>query len=567
MKKMLTFVLLLLAATANMFAQSGQQQFQLKKVQNMPSNFYLTQLPNGLEVLVMEDHSVPLATIELVVRNGAFVQTPELEGLAHLYEHMFFKANKDYPSQEDFLNRINELGIVFNGTTSNERVNYFVTLNKSKVKEGLDFMNSAARYPKFLEEEMKKENVVVAGEFQRNESNPIFFLLKDMDKRLWGDLFPRKNSIGRYEVILNATPQIMQQIKDRYYYPNNSMLVVAGDVNHNEIFNQINSIYGDWKASTFNIWEKYPVPEFKPLTYSSTFVTTNEVSQIPILMKSWHGPDTRKDVDATYAADVFSYILSQKNSKLNQALVETGLAYQVQVSYQTEKYTGPIHIIMVPNPQKMQEAIKVLEEQINMWDSPDYFTDEQLATAKEMLEIQDTYSKEQTSDYLHTVTYWWASANIDYYTTYIDKLRKVSRDDIKRYVDKYIKNQPNVTGILLSPMMKQMTKLDTYFKPTASIEDYKINLIGQKCDLEANADSTIKSIAYLAKINPGKKVKVNIQTSNKKIANKQADEIKKQLIAQGITEDKIEFEKTIKKDKELNADEKGRQNSIRFSFM
>lgn len=565
--KMLTFVLLLLAATANLFAQPGQQQFQLKKVQNMPSNFYLTQLPNGLEVLVMEDHSVPLATIELVVRNGAFVQTPELEGLAHLYEHMFFKANKDYPSQEAFLDRINELGIVFNGTTSNERVNYFVTLNKSKVKEGLEFVNSATRYPKFLEEEMKKENVVVAGEFQRNESNPIFFLLKDMDKRLWGDEFARKNSIGRYEVILNATPQIMQQIKDRYYYPNNSMLVVAGDVNHNEIFQQVSNIYGDWKRSDFNIFEKYPIPEFKPITHSSTFVTTNEVSQIPILMKSWHGPDTRKDADATYAADVFSYILSQKNSKLNQALVETGLAYQVQVSYQTEKYTGPIHIIMVPNPQKMQEAIKVLEEQINLWDSPDYFTDEQLSTAKEMLEIQETYNKEQTSQYLHTVTYWWASANIDYYTTYIEKLRKVSRDDIKRYVNKYIKNQPNVTGILLSPMMKQMSKLDEFFKPTVNIDNYKINLIGQKCDLEANADSTLKSVAYLAKINPGKKIKVNIQTANKKIADKQADEIKKQLVAQGLPEDKVEFEKTIKKDKELSADEKGRQNTVRFSFM
>ncbi|RYD70786.1 MAG: insulinase family protein, partial [Sphingobacteriales bacterium] len=113
MKKKIILFLLMLTIHRAADAQEKTPQgggFTLKKVQNMPSNFYLTQMKNGLEVLVIEDHSVPLATIEWVVKNGAFVQTPELEGLAHLYEHMFFKANKDYPSQEAYLERVNELG-------------------------------------------------------------------------------------------------------------------------------------------------------------------------------------------------------------------------------------------------------------------------------------------------------------------------------------------------------------------------------------------------------------------------------------------------------------------------
>jgi zinc protease len=67
--------------------------------------------------LVLEDNSVPLATIEIAVKNGSYTESPQYNGLSHLYEHMFFKANKDYPSQEDFLNRVSELGINFNGTT------------------------------------------------------------------------------------------------------------------------------------------------------------------------------------------------------------------------------------------------------------------------------------------------------------------------------------------------------------------------------------------------------------------------------------------------------------------
>jgi len=60
--------------------------------QKLPDNFHLSKLENGLDVLVIEDSSVPLVTIEIAVRNGAYTEDPEFDGLSHLYEHMFFKA-------------------------------------------------------------------------------------------------------------------------------------------------------------------------------------------------------------------------------------------------------------------------------------------------------------------------------------------------------------------------------------------------------------------------------------------------------------------------------------------
>ena len=78
-------------------------------------------LPNGLEVIVVENHGVPLATVEINVRNGSFTQTPEYAGLAHMYEHMFFRANAEYPRSELYLDRASQLGAVFNGTTQEKR--------------------------------------------------------------------------------------------------------------------------------------------------------------------------------------------------------------------------------------------------------------------------------------------------------------------------------------------------------------------------------------------------------------------------------------------------------------
>lgn len=422
----------------------------------LPANFFMKTLPNGLQVLVIEDNTVPLATIEIVVKNGSYTEDSAFNGLSHLYEHMFFKANKDIPSQEKFLERVNELGISFNGTTSDERVNYFITLSNAKLQEGLAFMNSAIRYPLFLEEEMKKENPVVDGEFQRAESNPYYFLIEDFGKAMWGKNYYRKNPIGLHDVILTCTPEKMNIIKDKYYYPNNAMIAIAGDVNHDDIFKQVASVFGDWKPCDFDPFAKWPIPEFDPLKGDKKFAMTGANAQVPLLFIGYHGPDTRNDLRATYAADVFNTILGLSDCKLQQELIESGLAYQVQVSYQTQKYTGPIQIVLVPNPMSMKDAYDVLYKNIAQWTSPDYFTDEQMQTAKNQLAIADSYGKESTSQYIHLVTYWWASATIDYYTNYQENLQKVTRDDILYYLNKYVIGKPSVSGLLIPTSMKDM---------------------------------------------------------------------------------------------------------------
>jgi zinc protease len=238
------------------------------------------------------------------------------------------------------------------------------------------------------------------------------------------------------------------------------MLVVAGDVDHKKVFPMVEKIYGDWKASEFDPFEKWPIPEFEPLAGDSKYITVNENTRVPIVMMGWHGPDTRNDVTSTYAADLFLYILAQKTSKLQQDLVDSGLAYQVSLTYATNRYTGPIELTLVPNPAHIREAIEKVNEHIAQWNSDDYFSDEQLQTAKTLIAIDDARGKESTSEYVHTVTFWWAVADITYYTNYVENLSKVTREDIRNYVNRYIIGKPKVTGILLSPAMQEKLVYD-----------------------------------------------------------------------------------------------------------
>jgi zinc protease len=430
----------------------------------LPDNMFLRTLPNGLDVLVIEDNSVPLVTVNITCKNGSFTENPEFNGLSHLYEHMFFKANKDYPSQEEFMNRISELGMNYNGATTYENVNYHFTLPSYNLKAGLKFMNSAIRFPRFDEKEMWKENQVVDGEFQRHESSPGFALDDAMEHHMWGDLYSRKNIIGNHKVINTATPDMMDSIKNKYYFPNNSLLTIGGDVAHEEVFKLVERFFGDWKPSTFDPFVKWPIPEFKPLEKNDYFIVKSTITKVPIIKIEWQGPDTRTDIPSTYTADVFSYILSENSSKFNQALVQSGLALQVNLGYLTLKHVGPITLTIVPNPNKIKECMAEVKKQIAMMDNDDYITDEQLETSKIKLEVKKAREEEATTTMVQVLSFWWASASFDYFIGYPDGLNKVKKADIQLYVRKYLKNRPFCAGLLINADAEATVQPQTFFK-------------------------------------------------------------------------------------------------------
>jgi zinc protease len=436
---------------------------QLSAQPRLPQGYFWKKLPNGLEVVVIENSKVPLATIEIAVKNGAYTEGPEFSGLSHLFEHMFFKANKDYPDQEKIIKRLQELGAYWNGSTGVERVNYYFTIDRDSVKAGLKFMNSAIRFPIYREEDMKKERPVVDGEFQRDESNPDFQLWYAIQQKLWGDLFTRKEPIGIHEVINTATPEKMMIIKNKYYFPNNSLLTICGDVKHKEAFALAESIFGDWASSGFNPNEKYPIPPFKPLDKTELFVKETSIAKTPFMIFALHGPSYLTDSASIVAAKVFSAVVSLNSSKLRQALVDKGLASHARLSYSICKYVGPISILVQPNPDKLKECYEELMKQINMMADADYFTDEQLKDAKAVLLRDDIFDKEKPSSLPEQMSRHWCSTSLNFYTDLTNNYQKVTRADIQKYLNNYIIGKPMVGGIIITPELSKQYNVASFF--------------------------------------------------------------------------------------------------------
>jgi zinc protease len=406
-------------------------------------------LANGLTVAVVENRGVPLVTIEVAARNGSITQPPEWSGLSHLWEHMFFKANATLPDQEAFLRRVRELGIVFNGTTGVERVNYYFTLGSDRLSQGLQFMSDALRTPRFDPEEFAREKEVVLGEYDRNEANPQFHLWKAKARRLWGELLSRKDPLGDRQAIQNATLEQMQEMKRLYYVPNNCILVVAGDVRPEQALQLVEKVFGDWERAPDPFRLRPPVA-FPPLAGSSVVLVEQPVQNVTLSF-SWIGPDTTSDVPATIAADVYSYLLNQPDSRLHKALVDAGLVDQLGFGYQTQRQAGEISLNLTTSAERAPAAFRAALAEMDRLDDPGYFTADQLKNAQTLLAVGDLYGREVASDLASTLTFWWASADLDYYLQYIPRILATTPQDLQRFARVYVAGRPLVAGVMASP--------------------------------------------------------------------------------------------------------------------
>jgi zinc protease len=376
-----------------------------------------------------------------------------------MYEHMFFRANAKYPDPEAFVGRAGDLGAVFNGTTSEERVNYYLTVPADSMEAGVRFLAAALTGPLFRSEELERERQVVIGEYDRNESSPFFRLNREMDKLLYPGNFSRKNIIGDRQVILTTTPEKMRAIQRKYYVPNNSVLIVSGDVNPDRVFAAAQRELGAWQKGA-DPFVADPIPPIPALAKNEGVVVEADVGAVTVFLQ-WQGPSVGKDPKSTYAADVFSDVLNDPGSNFQQRLVDSGLWQSMGVNYYTLNNVGPITISGQTSPENLRKAIAALEAEIAQFTNASYFDPGELEAVKAHRAVTSAFDRERSSGFAHTLGFWWSVANLEYYMGYVDNMARQTTADLRAYATKYIVGKPRITGVLIDPASRRQLGLTT----------------------------------------------------------------------------------------------------------
>jgi zinc protease len=424
-------------------------------------------LENGLTVLVVENHALPLVTVEIGVRNGSMNESPQYNGLSHLYEHMFFKGNEVVPNQEALLEKTRELGMVFDGTTETERVNYYFTTNSDELRPSLKLMHDCIEHPLFDEGELKREQRVVVGEIDRAEADPFYHFGREMDLKLWK--YPTyKDPLGTRETVLAATPDMMRLIQRRYYVPNNSVLVIAGDVDPAKAFALAEEMFRDWPRAE-DPFVAFPVANEPPLLESSVVIVVQPVQTVALAFQ-WHGPSARSDLSpeqlqAGFAADLLSTLVAQPASRFQRDLVESGACVRAELGWFTQAHVGPVSYGLEAAPGKADECLKAALAELTKLSDPVFFSDDEMRNALTQLEVHKALDRESISSYAHVLTFYWSSTGLSYYQNYLPQLRSVTRAEIRDFLHSYVQAKPYVFGALLSPdEQRRLNLTDDHFR-------------------------------------------------------------------------------------------------------
>src|SRR5437867_4039415 len=427
-------------------------------------------LPNGLTMIVQEDHSAPVASVQAWCATGSIFEDQHVgAGLSHILEHMLFKGTKTRGKNE-IAQRIQDVGGYINAYTSFDRTVFWIDVPKDGIATALDVLADAMMNSTLPPEEYQKEQEVIRREFAMGLDDPD----RVVGLRLFATAYQRHPYrfpvIGEIEIYNQLTQeQVMQYYKTRYV-PNNLTFVVAGDVDAEKVRQQVTEFF---KAYPEKSLKPLFIPE-EPPQLGRREVHEEFATELTHLSLAWHIPEvTNPDVPAL---DLLSSILGDgRSSRLYRRVrEEAGLAYSISAFSYTPGDPGLFGIDSIVDPKKREAAEQLVLQIIDEVKQGGVTADELMKAKKISLSHHLgalTTMRGQASD---IGSNWLLTRNLNFSRDYLDAAQKVTLDDIKRVAAHYLTNE-NLTVVSLNPKGSLLAKTEAA-KPISAGEVQKFEL-------------------------------------------------------------------------------------------
>lgn len=306
-------------------------------------------LDNGLEVVLYQNKTLPLVSVNLWYKVGSANEKKGKTGFAHLFEHMMFQGSQNIPKEMHF-RYIQEAGGNLNGSTSIDRTNYYESLpsNNLDLALWLESDRMGSLLPALTQEKLDNQKDVVMNERrQRYENQPYGAALEN----LFSNLFPPHHpyhwpTIGWMKDIEGYELEDVREFFKTYYSPNNASLVIGGDFNHDEALESVKKYFDDIPGGP-----AIPKISFNNASLSEVKkVILEDNVQLPRIYLAWQSDKLYGKDDA--ALDILSDTLSgSKNSRLYKSLVfDKQIAQEVSTFQYSAKLSGSFIIIATAKP-------------------------------------------------------------------------------------------------------------------------------------------------------------------------------------------------------------------------
>lgn len=405
-------------------------------------------LKNGLKVIVVEDHSTPTATFQIWYKVGSRNEQFGKTGISHLLEHMMFKGTEKYGPGE-FSKIVARNGGQENAFTSRDYTAYFENWAADRIKISMELESDRMVNLKLDPEEFKREKSVVMEERRlRTEDDPTSLLVEEVYAAAFKAHPYHWPVIGWMKDIENITLEDLRKHYKTYYAPNNAVIVIVGDVSTEKIFEMVDEYFGGIPPVSHIPEVKCMEPEQRG---ERRVIVKSPEARLPFVFGGFHVPNIGSGEE--YALKVLSVILgSGRSSRLYNRLVYNEKKALYAGAYYSVKTKDPLLLCfyaavqMGATPQDVEKLI---------WDEIEKIkrggvTQKELEKAKNQIEADFIYGLD--SNFYRAMNIGNLEAigvEYGYLNRYVDNIRKVTLDDVKKVAQKYLVRDNLTIGYLL----------------------------------------------------------------------------------------------------------------------
>jgi zinc protease len=399
---------------------------------------------NGLTVLILPDHSTPTATFMVTYRVGSRNEGPGVTGATHFLEHLMFKDTKKFRAARG--NRLDQflesVGARYNATTWLDRTNYYATVSRSDLAAAMKVEAGRLRGLLLRDRDRRTEATVIRDELERGQSHPA--------TRLWQEIYAAAFAVHPYHHptigwpgdVATVSTERLRQFYDDFYWPDNATASVIGDIEAPEALALVEKYYGRFPRAP------RPIPAMtamEPRQTGARRVTVRLAGEQGLIALAHKSPPA---THADYAPLVIlgDLLTDGKNSRLQQALIDRGLATRVQADTGFHRDPSLHHLTVTLAPgagHAEAEAVLLAEiEKIQLYEA----TDLEVRTAIAKETARESYARDGSASIASRLNECIAAGDWTLYSTLPAALRAVTPADVQRVALDYLIPDRSTTG-------------------------------------------------------------------------------------------------------------------------
>ena len=323
-------------------------------------NYVRTTLHNGLRLLTTHMPGMRSASIGFFFAVGSRYEQDSIAGMSHFIEHMLFKGSQHYPSAKLISEAIEGVGGNFNASTGKEVTSYTARVPGEDLPVVLSVMADMIRHPLFDPTEIEKERGVIIEELSATQDDPQEWVNLLADEVMWPELPLGRDDAGSIEVVSQLKREQMLEYLHTYYCPKSLVLSIAGNFDHDQIIQQVESLFGDWEPREHPEWTACLPPLGVPPVKMIKKATEQTNICLATLGTAYASPDYNTLL-------LINAILGDgMSSRLFQSIrEEQGLAYDIGTYLNSYYETGSLVINAGVDPTHTKDVINAVVAELS----------------------------------------------------------------------------------------------------------------------------------------------------------------------------------------------------------